>query len=291
MPEPIADAAYRAVIHSAAATAASDGEGVKLLRVIGTPSLQMIDPFLMLDEFGSPEPARHDSGFPDHPHRGFETVTYMLAGAMRHGDTNGNAGVISAGGVQWMTAGRGVVHSEFPEPVDDLVWGFQLWVNLPAEQKMREPRYQEFPAGEIPEERRDGGAVVRVVAGRTNTGAEGPVNDISTDPLYLDVTLPPGGVFDDAVPEDANACVYVFVGGARVGDPATGDVAALNAKTAAVLGEGGRVRVEAGAEGARFLLLAGRPINEPVAWGGPFVMNTREEVLQAFKDYQEGRLA
>lgn len=282
---------YRAVIHSAAATPASDGEGVNLLRVIGTPALQMIDPFLMLDEFGSPEPARHDSGFPDHPHRGFETVTYMLAGAMRHGDSNGNAGVIGAGGVQWMTAGRGVVHSEFPEPVDDLVWGFQLWVNLPAEQKMREPRYQEFSAGEIPEERRDNGAVVRVVAGHTSAGAEGPVNDISTEPLYFDVTLPPGGVFDDAVPEDANACVYVFVGGARVGDPDHGDVAALNAKTVAVLGEGDRVRVEAGAEGARFLLLAGRPINEPVAWGGPFVMNTREEVLQAFKDYQEGRLA
>ena len=282
---------YRAVIHTAEAVAASDGAGVSLKRVIGSPSLRMVDPFLMLDEFGSPEPGRHDAGFPDHPHRGFETVTYMLAGRMRHEDSKGNAGVIGAGGVQWMTAGSGIVHSEMPEPDDGVMWGFQLWVNLPAVKKMTPPGYQEFGPDELAVERRDDGTVVRIVAGRTSAGATGPVSGIPTDPVYFDVELPPGGVFEESVAADATVLTYVFVGAASVADGSGGASDLLAAGTAAVLGEGDKVRIEAGPDGARLLLLAGRPLNEPVAWGGPFVMNTREEVMQAYEDYQSGRLA
>lgn len=284
-------ATYRTAVHTAQAVAASDGDGVSLKRVIGSPALGIVDPFLMLDEFGSPEPGRHDSGFPDHPHRGFETVTYMLAGRMRHEDSKGNAGVIGAGGVQWMTAGSGIVHSEMPEPDDGVMWGFQLWVNLPASMKMTAPAYQEFGPDELAVERRDDGTVVRIVAGATGSGLVGPVTGIPTDPVYFDIELPPGGVFEEDLASDAIAVTYVFVGSARVTDGPDAAADLLAAGTAAVLGEGDRVRFEAGPEGARLLLLAGRPLNEPVAWAGPFVMNTREEVIQAYEDFQAGRLA
>lgn len=281
---------YRMPVHSGRATPASDGAGVPLKRVIGTPSLGIVDPFLMLDEFGSPEPGRHDAGFPDHPHRGFETVTYMLGGRMRHEDSRGNAGVIGPGGVQWMTAGRGIVHSEMPEPEDGVMWGFQLWINLPAAKKMTEPRYQEFTDEELAVEPREDGTTVRVIAGRTSRGTAGPVTGIPTEPVYFDVEMPPGGVFEEGLPGDATAVVYVFLGAASISDGAGPGPEPLAAGTVAVLGEGDRVRLEAGPEGARALLLAGTPLNEPVAWAGPFVMNTREELEQAYEDYQAGRL-
>ena len=183
----------RPIIQTVTGMAASDGAGVRLKRVLGQPALDMLDPFLMLDEFKSDRAEDYIAGFPDHPHRGFETVTYMLAGRMRHADNKGHEGVIEAGGVQWMTAGSGIVHSEMPEQDDGLMWGFQLWINLPAAEKMKPPAYQEFDAEAIPEEARDGGCLVRVVAGETAAGTRGPVSGISTTPLHLDITLPPPG--------------------------------------------------------------------------------------------------
>ena len=272
---------YRAVTLFVAGQPTSDGAGVKLTRVIGTPELGQLDPFLLLDEFRSDRPQDYIGGFPDHPHRGFETVTYMLAGRMRHRDSTGHEGVIEAGGVQWMTAGRGVIHSEMPEQEDGLLWGFQLWLNLPAAEKMKAPSYQEF--ADVAEEALDGGGTVRVIAGKTGRGTEGPVGGITTDPLYLDVTLPAGASFEEAIPAAANAFVYVYDGGLAVGGGNP-----LSRGILGVLGEGERVKARAGADGARFRLLAARPLGEPVARGGPFVMNTREEVQQAFRDFGDG---
>ena len=271
----------RAVTLSVAGRPASDGAGVRLTRVIGTPELGHLDPFLLLDEFRSDRPQNYIGGFPDHPHRGFETVTYMLAGRMRHRDSTGHGGVIVAGGVQWMTAGRGIIHSEMPEQEDGLLWGFQLWLNLPAAEKMKAPAYQEFT--DVAEEALDGGGAVRVIAGRTGRGTEGPVGGITTDPLFLDVTLRAGAPFEEAIPAAANGFVYVYDGGL-----ALGGCDALSKGVLGVLGEGGRVKARAGADGARFLLLAARPLGEPVARGGPFVMNTRDEVERAFRDYGDG---
>jgi hypothetical protein len=279
----------RPIIQTVTGMAASDGAGVRLNRVLGQPALDMLDPFLMLDEFKSDRAEDYIAGFPDHPHRGFETVTYMLAGRMRHGDNKGHEGVIEAGGVQWMTAGRGIVHSEMPEQEEGLMWGFQLWINLPAAEKMKPAAYQEFDRGAIPSEGRDAGCVVRVVAGRTETGTTGPVGGITTAPLLLDIDLAAGGRFEEDVPAASNAFVYVYEGAATAldGDGAT---VSFEAGTLGVLGDGDIVGIDGGATGAKLLLLAARPLGEPVARYGPFVMNTREEIMTAFEDMRANRL-
>lgn len=261
----------------------SDGAGVRLTRLVGTPRLDSLDPFLLLDNFRSDDAADYIGGFPEHPHRGFETVTYLLAGRMRHGDSAGHSGVIESGGVQWMTAGRGIVHSEMPEQEDGLLSGFQLWVNLPGAHKMDAPRYQEIPAQGIPVENRQG-AEVRVIAGSTAQGTVGPVRDLLTPVRFLDVSLAPDSVFEEPVEAGHNALVYAIEGSLRIGD------ITLQAGTLGVLGAGASVRIESGSSAARLLLLDGRPLNEPVVRHGPFVMNSREEIMQAFADYRDGRL-
>jgi len=278
-------ATIRPVLTAVEGMEASDGAGVRMTRMVGTPRLRMLDPFLMLDFFGSDSPQDYLAGFPDHPHRGFETVTYMLAGRMRHWDNHGHEGVIETGGVQWMTAGRGVIHSEMPEQTEGLMKGFQLWINLPASRKMTEPRYQEFAADRIPVETRENGATVTVIAGTTVQGTSGPIQAGTTEARYFDVTLPEGASFAESVPADHTAALVVFEGSITV----PGTSIRLGGPRVVVLGEGDRVEVTAGPSGARFLMLSGRPIGEPVAWGGPFVMNTREEVMQAYRDFEEGR--
>lgn len=277
----------RAVSRIVAGIPATDGAGVELTRVIGSPTLDRLDPFLLLDVFRSDDPDDYIAGFPPHPHRGFETVTYLLNGRMRHRDNAGHEDVIGPGGVQWMTAGRGIVHSEMPEQEDGLLAGFQLWVNLPASHKMSEPAYQEFDADHIPLERRDDGSELRVIAGTTSQGTEGPVRQPLTEPLYLDVTVPAGGRFSEAIPAGHHAFLFLFEGSALLAD-VNGKRLDLTPDNLAVLTRGEQVQVRAGDGGARFLLVAGRPLNEPVARGGPFVMNTRAEVQQAFQDYASG---
>lgn len=263
----------------------SDGAGVALTRVIGSQSLDMLDPFLLLDEFRSDRPDEYIAGFPDHPHRGFETVTYLLAGRMRHQDNQGHAGIIEAGGIQWMTAGRGIVHSEMPEQVEGLLKGFQLWVNLPRASKMTEPHYREHPGEAIPKESREGPAEVRVISGKTTLGTSGPVTGVVTEPLYLDVRLSAGARFVEDIPASHNAFVFVVEGElCVVGD---GRSTSIDERFLAVLGDGGRVEFESVTD-CHLLLVAGRPLNEPVARGGPFVMNTREEIVQAARDFQSG---
>jgi redox-sensitive bicupin YhaK (pirin superfamily) len=261
----------------------SDGAGVRLNRVIGNQSLSELDPFLLLDEFRSEDGADYIGGFPDHPHRGFETVTYMLAGRMRHGDNHGHSGLLGPGSVQWMTAGRGIVHSEMPEQQDGLMWGFQLWVNLPAKDKMIAPRYQEFDPAAVPAVD-VAGARVRVIAGRVGQ-THGPVVGIATEPTFLDVNLAAGGSFALDLPREHHVFAYPFEGDALIGEPA----AAVARGTLAVLGPGERVMLGAGTTPARILLAAAKPLNEPVARYGPFVMNTQDELRQAFVDYQAGR--
>lgn len=267
---------------------ATDGAGVELTRVIGQPAMPMLDPFLMLDAFRSDKPEDYIAGFPPHPHRGFETVTYLLAGRMRHRDSAGHEGVLNAGDIQWMTAGRGIVHSEMPEQQDGLLEGFQLWVNLPVAHKMDAPAYQEFDASRIPNETREGGVEIRVIAGVTSTGTAGPVIQPLTEPLYLDVSLPAGSSFSEHVPATHNAFVYVIRGPLNADDDTpTGHT--LQRDELAVFSDGELIEITASENDARFLLLAGRPLNEPVARGGPFVMNTRDEIRQAFDDYEQGR--
>ncbi|WP_417518165.1 pirin family protein [Minwuia sp.] len=275
------DTQTRKVMGIIPGTDAQDGAGVKLKRSLGGPRLQHFDPFLLLDEFRSDKPGDYIAGFPEHPHRGFETVTYMLAGRMRHRDNQGNSGLLQPGGAQWMTAGRGIVHSEMPEQEDGLMWGFQLWVNLPSGSKMTEPRYQDIDPAEIPDVDLGEGVSVRIVAGELN-GVSGPVKDIAVSPTYLDVSLSSGKTFDHAVPSGHNAFVYVFGGRVRIGETVAGNADMV------LLTEGDRVEVEA-LEDARFLLIAGQPIGEPVARYGPFVMNTKDEIMQAFQDYQSGK--
>jgi len=267
---------------------ATDGAGVELTRVIAQPTLPMLDPFLLLDAFRSDRPGDYIAGFPPHPHRGFETVTYLLAGRMRHKDNAGHEGVIEAGGIQWMTAGRGIVHSEMPEQQEGLLEGFQLWVNLPAAHKMDAPAYQEHAADAIPVETRDDGVRLRVIAGATSQGTRGPVVQPLTEPLYVDVELPAGAGFHERVPADHNGFIYV-IGGTLVLDASDGGKVQLGRDDLGVLSHGDMVAASAGAEGARFLLVAGRPLNEPVVRGGPFVMNTKAEILQAHEDYAAGR--
>jgi redox-sensitive bicupin YhaK (pirin superfamily) len=264
----------------------SDGAGVRLTRVIGGPALPDLDPFLLLDEFGTDRAEDYIAGFPEHPHRGFETVTYMLDGRMRHRDNHGNEGLLVPGSVQWMTAGRGLVHSEMPEQQAGRMRGFQLWVNLPAKDKMTEPRYQEFAPSQIPLATPAEGVTVRVIAGAVE-GLRGPIDQPATAPVYLDITLSPGKAWRYDLPSGHNAFAYVFEGAAALGD---GDSArSLDTHELGVLGGGDALRIEAGADGARLILVAGRPLREAVARHGPFVMNTRQELMQAFVDFQEGR--
>ena len=265
---------------------ASDGAGVRLTRVIGSPELDMLDPFLLLDEFGTDKPEDYLAGFPDHPHRGFETVTYMLDGRMRHKDNHGNEGLLVPGSVQWMTAGRGLVHSEMPEQDAGRMRGFQLWVNLPASDKLVAPRYQEFAPDRIPVVQPGEGVQVKVIAG-TVDGVQGPIVQPATDPVYLDIALDAGAGWQYRLPPGHSAFAYVFEGDASIGDGT--DARELATHALAVLGGGDGFQVQAGDEATRLLLVAGRPLREPVARHGPFVMNTRQELMQAFVDYQEGR--
>jgi quercetin 2,3-dioxygenase len=269
----------------------SDGAGVKLRRVIGQPALPDLDPFLMLDEFGTDRAEDYIAGFPDHPHRGFETVTYMLDGRMRHRDNHGNEGVLVPGSVQWMTAGRGLVHSEMPEQQEGRMRGFQLWLNLPARDKMTAPKYQEFGPERIPTAAPATGVTARVIAGQV-AGVKGPIIQPATDPTYLDLGIAPDATFVQALPPDYAAFLYVFEGTVHVG--AEPGATRVGTHQLAVLGEGEEMRltgVSAGSDGktARAILVAGRPLREPVAKYGPFVMNTREELQQAFEDFQNGR--
>jgi redox-sensitive bicupin YhaK (pirin superfamily) len=266
--------------------ATSDGAGVELVRMIGQPALMELDPFLMLDAFRSDDPQDYIAGFPAHPHRGFETVTYLLNGRLRHRDNRGNEGVIEAGGIQWMTAGRGIVHSEMPEQEDGLLAGYQLWINLPAAHKMTQPAYQEHDAAQIPLETR-AGACVRVIAGTTSQGTAGPVTQPLTEPVYLDVALQPGALFEETLPTGHNAFIQVIEGELSiVGEDRS---TKLQRDQLAVLGNGERVTVQAGEQPGRFLLVAGKPLNETIARAGPFVMNTEAELREAFSDYQSGR--
>ncbi len=264
----------------------SDGAGVKLTRVIGTEQLPELDPFLLLDQFGTDRPQDYLAGFPEHPHRGFETVTYMLDGRMRHRDNHGNQGLLTPGSVQWMTAGRGLVHSEMPEQESGRLRGFQLWVNLPAREKMTSPRYQEFAPDQIPATTPAPGVMVKVIAGAVDE-VVGPIVQPATDPLYLDIALEAGAGWEYALPQGHNAFAYAYEGAVTVGEgDATG---ALASHTLAVLGGGQRLPLRAGPQGARLILVAGRPLREPVARHGPFVMNTRQELMQAVADFREGR--
>jgi redox-sensitive bicupin YhaK (pirin superfamily) len=269
-----------------AGQATSDGAGVKLVRVL-TPDLQRrLDPFLMLDAFGTDNPGDYIGGFPDHPHRGFETVTYMLEGRMRHRDSAGHEGLLGPGGVQWMTAGRGVIHSEMPEQADGRMEGFQLWLNLPAAQKMRAPWYRDIPAAEIPE-LEGPGLRVRVIAGRVGDTA-GAVQREQTEPLFLDVHLQAGARFEQPLPVAHNAFVYVYRGALEIGGRA---VPAQRMAILANRADADGVALAAGPEGARAILVAGAPLREPIVQYGPFVMNSKEEIFQAVEDFRRGALA
>ncbi|WP_420992811.1 pirin family protein [Cupriavidus sp. 30B13] len=278
----------RAVDRVVRGIATSDGAGVKLTRVLTQNLQRRLDPFLMLDAFGTDSRDDYIGGFPDHPHRGFETITYMLAGRMRHRDSAGNEGLLENGGAQWMVAGAGVVHSEMPEQEDGRMEGFQLWLNLPAADKMTAPWYRDLPAAAVPTVALPGGATVRVLAGASH-GVAGAVTRPVTEPLYLDVSLPAGQRFSQALPAGHNAFVYTYRGEIAVG---TGDnVAVLEAQRMGVLdnaADADGVTVTATTD-ARFLLIAGKPLGEPIVQYGPFVMNSQEEIYQTLADFREGR--
>lgn len=260
----------------------SDGAGVTLTRVITSKLQNRLDPFLLLDAFGSDIPDEYIAGFPDHPHRGFETVTYMLAGKMRHRDNAGHEGLLSAGGVQWMTAGRGLIHSEMPEQKDGTMEGFQLWLNLPASRKMNDPWYQDFQSDEIPEYITANGVTVRVIAGESG-GIKGLVSRNITEPLFLDIHLPAGAEFMTPLPMSHNAFIYVYRGAVKVGDTLV-----TSSRMGILSIEGVGIKLDA-TKDARLILLAGKPLHEPVVQHGPFVMNTQAEIYQALDDYRNGR--
>ncbi|MGC3981820.1 MAG: pirin family protein [Steroidobacteraceae bacterium] len=268
----------------------SDGAGVKLLRSLGQRQHSRLDPFLMLDEFGSFDANDYIAGFPPHPHRGFETVTYMLEGHMLHEDHMGNKGHLRSGDVQWMTAAHGIIHSEMPQQQSGRMHGFQLWINLPAREKMKPASYRDIPAAKIPTVSLSNGTTVKVIAGEYSDGHQriaGPVQGLATQALYIDVHLPKGERFTQATPAAHNALVYVYEGELSIGE----GVAATKVGThaAALLNAGDQIVVAADSN-ARFLVLAAQPLNEPVVQYGPFVMNTREEIEQAVRDYQSGKL-
>lgn len=258
----------------------SDGAGVTLRRSIGTEELSELDPFLLLDNFGTDNPDDYIAGFPDHPHRGFETVTYMIKGLMRHKDNTGAEGLLKPGGVQWMTAGRGIIHSEMPEQSEGKMSGFQLWVNLPAARKMCEPRYQDIEPENIPVISRDDGTEIRLIAGLEGD-ISGPVREIDIDPLYLDIKLNTGSVYTRPVPLGHTVFLYVFEGSVDI------DGERLEPDHLATLVDGDEVSISS-PQGGRFILVAGRPFGEPIARYGPFVMNTKAEIHQAIKDFQNG---
>ena len=264
-----------------------DGAGVRLTRVLSHDLQERLDPFLMLDAFGSDNPGEYIAGFPNHPHRGFETVTYMIAGRMRHRDSGGHEGLLQNGGVQWMTAGRGLVHTEMPEQEEGVMEGFQLWLNLPAKNKLCEPWYRDIQSDEVPELTTTQGVLIRVIAGRSH-GTDGAIQREHTDPLYLDLHFPntDGTLFEQVIPATHNAFVYVYRGGLEVlqGD----ETSNVPIKRMAILkneGDGLVLRAQAN---TRAILIAGQPLNEPIAQYGPFVMNTREELVQAVDDFRAG---
>ncbi|MDP1610236.1 MAG: pirin family protein [Sulfuritalea sp.] len=276
----------RSVERLVAGKPTSDGAGVKLTRVLTQPLQRRLDPFLMLDAFGSDNPDEYIAGFPDHPHRGFETVTYMIAGRMRHRDSAGHEGLLENGGVQWMTAGRGVIHSEIPQQDDGVMEGFQLWLNLPAKDKMSAPWYRDFAAADLPRFTTDAGVAVTVIAGESH-GVSGAVTRETTEPLYLDLHLPAGTRFEQPLAAGHNAFVYVYRGAASIaGTQLPAQRMAILANDAAADG----VVIEAAGE-TRALLIAGQPLNESIAQYGPFVMNTEQEIYQALNDFRDGRLA
>jgi redox-sensitive bicupin YhaK (pirin superfamily) len=272
------------------AVAASDGAGVKLRRSLGSRQNLRFDPFLMLDEFFSDDPDDYLAGFPAHPHRGFETVTYMLDGHMRHEDSFGNRGDLGPGDVQWMTAAHGIIHSEMPQQSEGRMRGFQLWINLPAREKMKPAAYRDIPSREIPTVTLAAGGEVRVIAGELEhegRRTSGPIGGLSTDPRYFDVRLPADAVLRVPTPVQHNTFLYVYEGDAVVGD----DASPLPYRAAGLLTPGDEVVLRAGAGGVRLLLLSGKPIGEPVVQYGPFVMNSAQEIQQAIIDYQRGQLA
>ena len=273
----------RTVVREIVPEPTMEGAGVRLTRLIAGKQIDWLDPFLLLDHFGSNDPADFVRGFPMHPHRGIETVTYLLEGEIDHRDSTGSAGTLRAGGVQWMTAGGGLLHEEMPRPsAAGRLDGFQLWVNLPARLKMSKPRYQEFGADEIPEVRHDDGTVIKVIAGETQ-GVRGPVREIAMQPTYLDVHLAANAPFEQAIPRGHAAFAYVYRGGGRLGLDRSGGVSVVG-PVLAILGDGEAFRAEASPEGARFLLVSGAPTREQIARYGPFVMNTRAQIVQALND-------
>lgn len=260
----------------------TDGDGVQLTRVIGSHELSMLDPFLLFDAFESNDAQDYIGGFPSHPHRGFETVTYLLAGRMRHKDSEGREGVIEPGGVQWMTAGRGIIHSEMPEQENGLLHGFQLWVNLPATDKMTSPAYQEFSPNQVTLEHHENGMEIRVIAGKTNKGSQGPVVNNYVNPLYLDVSLPAEEIFEQSVDQHDNAFIYVIEGELSIGKPSH----SVKNHQLAVMSAGDMIHLHANKK-SRFMFASAKPLNEPIVRGGPFVMNTKQELMQAFADFAD----
>jgi redox-sensitive bicupin YhaK (pirin superfamily) len=281
-------AAERAVAEIVTPIPVREGAGVRLRRSIATRTLDYLDPFLLFDHFGSENPADYVAGFPMHPHRGIETVTYMLGGSVAHADSLGNSGVIGAGDVQWMTAGSGILHEEMPKVGPRALDGFQVWVNLPAKLKMTRPRYQDVSASKIPELVRPDGVVVRVVAGEVD-GVRGAVKEIAAEPEYLDVAMPAGRSFEQPVPRGHTALAYVFEGEVSFGDASDAAHGKVTAPRLAVLGDGDLVRARTGERPGRFLLLSGKPLGEPVARYGPFVMNTPEEIEETLRELRDGR--
>ena len=264
-----------------------EGAGVKLKRSIATQTLNYLDPFLLFDHFGSDEPEDYLAGFPMHPHRGIETVTYMLAGKVDHKDSLGNAGTIGDGDVQWMTSGGGIMHEEMPKPVDGKMDGFQLWVNLPAKLKVSRPKYQEIPSAAIPSVKRKDGVHIRIVAGKAEE-VQGPVGEIAADPVYLDITIPPKGTFTHAMERGHAAFAYVFQGSGVFGITEEDEGKIVDRPRLIVLDDGDLLEVRASEQGVRFLLISGKPLHEPIARHGPFVMNTEEEIRQALVDLRNG---
>ncbi|CAG0992953.1 Quercetin 2,3-dioxygenase [Anaerolineae bacterium] len=273
----------RPILETVAPQWVIEGAGVKLRRNFPTRALDYPDPFLLLDHFGSDNPADYIAGFPMHPHRGIETVTYMLDGLVQHQDSIGNSGVIGAGDVQWMTAGRGILHEEMPQPREGKMAGFQLWVNLPAKEKMTQPRYQEIKASQIPEIARNDGVKIRVIAGQVEN-TRGPVTEIVADPIYLDVMVPANASFTHAIERGHTALAYVFEGAGMFGV----NQETVRAATLIVFGDGDEIQVNTAKESVRFLLFSGKPSYEPIVRYGPFVMNTREEIEQTLRDLQNG---
>lgn len=272
----------------------SDGAGVKIKRSLGQTQRVRFDPFLMLDEFGSDSATDYIGGFPSHPHRGFETVTYMLEGHMLHEDHMGNKGHLKSGDVQWMTTGRGIIHSEMPQQESGLMRGFQLWLNLPAAEKMKPAAYKDIPSSEIPVAKLQNGGQIKVIANTAVIDGKviaGPIQGLTTDPIYWDVQLPLNAEFAHIIPESHNAFIYVYEGEVAIGDSEVSEEARkLKLGNVGLLGAGDEINIKALTEDTRFLLLAGKPLNEPIAQYGPFVMNSQSEIEQAIQDYRSGAL-